>query len=60
VRAFLQTHNGDVWIAADEGVSRVTGDRIERYGMRDGLAYFSTRCLLQTANDDVWIGTEQG
>lgn len=61
VRAFLEARNGDIWIAADEGLNRLLPDgRMERYGMRDGLAYFSTRCLLQAANGDIWIGTEQG
>jgi ligand-binding sensor domain-containing protein/signal transduction histidine kinase len=61
VRAFLAARNGDIWIAADEGLNRLLPDgRMERYGMRDGLAYFSTRCLFQAADGDIWIGTEQG
>lgn len=60
VRAFLETGDGAMWIATDEGVSRIHGDRIENLRMANGLAYFSTRCLLDDRNGDVWIGTERG
>jgi signal transduction histidine kinase len=60
VRAFLETARGDVWIATDEGVSRVGPGTVRKYGMRDGLAYFSTRSMLEDRSHDVWIGTDQG
>ncbi len=60
VRAFLQDRSGDMWIAADEGLSHVTPSGVRKYGVEDGLAYFSTRCLLQDRGGDLWIGTDQG
>ena len=60
VRAFLETRKGDLWIGTDEGVAHLSGGRVQQYGMRDGLVYFSTRSLLETADGDVWIGTDQG
>jgi ligand-binding sensor domain-containing protein/signal transduction histidine kinase len=60
VRAFLQTADGTVWIATDEGVSLISGDRVENLRVQDGLAYFSTRALIEDRSHDVWIGTDHG
>ena len=60
VRAFLQSRNGDVWIATDEGVSRWRRDGFTNYQMRDGLCYFSTRTLAEDHNGDIWIGSDRG
>jgi len=60
VRAFLQSRDGSVWIATDEGVSRWTKGRFTNYQMKDGLCYFSTRSILEDRNGDIWIGTDRG
>ena len=60
VRAFLQSRDGSVWIATDEGVSRWRSQGITNYQMRDGLCYFSTRSILEDRNGDIWIGTDRG
>jgi ligand-binding sensor domain-containing protein/signal transduction histidine kinase len=60
VRAFLQSRDGSMWIATDEGVSRWTAHGLTNYQMRDGLSYFSTRALLEDRNGDMWIGTDRG
>jgi ligand-binding sensor domain-containing protein/signal transduction histidine kinase len=60
VRAFLQSRDGSVWIATDEGVSRWTENTLTNYQMSDGLCYFSTRSLLEDRNGDLWIGTDHG
>jgi ligand-binding sensor domain-containing protein/signal transduction histidine kinase len=60
VRAFLQSRDGSVWIATDEGVSRWTKDQFTNYQMKDGLCYFSTRSILEDRNGDLWIGTDRG
>ena len=60
VRAFLQSRDGSVWIATDEGVSRWRQGEFTNYGMRDGLCYFSTRSLLEDSSGDIWIGTDRG
>jgi ligand-binding sensor domain-containing protein/signal transduction histidine kinase len=60
VRAFLQSRDGSVWIATDEGVSRWRQQGFTNYEMRDGLCYFSTRSLLEDQDGDVWIGTDRG
>ncbi len=60
VRAFLQARDGTVWIATDEGVSRVSGEHVENLHVRDGLAYFSTRALIEDRDSGIWIGTDHG
>ena len=60
IRGFLETTAGDVWIATDEGVARLSSNIDRKYGMADGLAHFSTRCVIEDRQHDIWIGTDQG
>jgi ligand-binding sensor domain-containing protein/signal transduction histidine kinase len=60
VRAFLESRDGSVWIATDEGVSRWRDGTFTNFQMSDGLCYFSTRSLLEDRNGDLWIGTDRG
>jgi ligand-binding sensor domain-containing protein/signal transduction histidine kinase len=60
VRAFLETRDGSIWIATDEGINRWRGGTLTNYRMADGLCYFSVRALLEDGRGGVWIGTDQG
>src|SRR6187402_298151 len=60
IRGFLETRNGEIWIATDEGVNRIKDERVQKLGEADGLAYFSARCLMEDRMGEVWIGTERG
>ena len=60
IRAFVESRDGSLWIATDEGVSRWSGRGFKNYEMRDGLCYFSTRSLLEDRDGDLWIGTDRG
>ena len=60
VRAFLESRDGSVWIATDEGVSQWQPTGIRNYTTKIGLCYFSTRSLLEDRNGDIWIGTDHG
>jgi ligand-binding sensor domain-containing protein/signal transduction histidine kinase len=59
-RAFMQSRDGAMWIATDEGVSRIAGADSQNYEVRNGLAYFSTRALVEDRGGDIWIGTDHG
>jgi signal transduction histidine kinase/streptogramin lyase len=59
-RAFLQSRDGAMWIATDEGVSRIAGENTRNYEVSNGLAYFSTRALVEDKHGDIWIGTDHG
>jgi streptogramin lyase len=60
IRAFLESHDGSIWIGTDEGISRWHDGTLTNYLEPQGLAYFSIRTLAQTRDGDVWIGTERG
>lgn len=60
VRAILQTVDGAIWVATDEGVSRIGDGRIRNLQVIDGLAYFSIRALAQDHAGNLWVGTERG
>jgi ligand-binding sensor domain-containing protein/signal transduction histidine kinase len=60
VRVFLQSRDGSMWIATDEGLSHIVNGRTHNYHVSDGLAYFSTRALMEDRRGNLWIGTDQG
>jgi ligand-binding sensor domain-containing protein/signal transduction histidine kinase len=60
IRAFTQSRDGAVWVATDEGVTRIAGNQTRNYREHDGLAYFSTRVLIEDRDGDIWIGTDRG
>ncbi len=60
VRGFLQSQDGAMWIATDEGVSRLAGAETRNYQVSNGLAYFSVRALVEDRAGDIWIGTDHG
>jgi ligand-binding sensor domain-containing protein/signal transduction histidine kinase len=60
VRAFLESRDGSMWIATDNGLSHLTPHGFVNFEMSDGLSHFSTRAVIEDRNGDVWIGTERG
>ena len=60
VRAFLESRDGSIWIATDEGLNRWRDGAVTNYRMADGLCYFSMRALLEDRRGGIWIGTDRG
>ncbi len=60
IRGMIQSRNGDLWIATDEGVSRLSHGVFRNFRVQDGLVYFSVRALLEDRDGGVWIGTDRG
>jgi len=60
IRVIVQSRDGSMWLATDEGVSHWTTHGFVNYAMRDGLSYFSTRALIEDRNGDIWVGTDRG
>jgi ligand-binding sensor domain-containing protein/signal transduction histidine kinase len=60
VRAFLESRDGSIWIATDEGINRWRDGALTNYRMADGLCYFSIRALLEDSYGGIWIGTDRG
>jgi ligand-binding sensor domain-containing protein/signal transduction histidine kinase len=60
VRGMIGGRNGDLWVATDEGVSRLAHGVFHNYTVAEGLAYFSVRAMLVDRAGDLWIGTDRG
>jgi ligand-binding sensor domain-containing protein/signal transduction histidine kinase len=60
IRAFLESRDGSIWIATDEGINRWHDGALTNYRMSDGLCYFSIRALLEDSSGGIWIGTDRG
>lgn len=60
VRGIVEGRGGDLWIATDEGVSRLSHGALRNFTVQDGLAYFSVRVLLEDRSGAMWIGTDRG
>jgi signal transduction histidine kinase/ligand-binding sensor domain-containing protein len=60
IRGFLESSDGAMWIACDEGVSRIGADGVRKFTEANGLAFFSTRSLLEDSSGRLWIGTDHG
>jgi len=60
IRAFLESHHREMWIATDEGVSVLTSRGATKFTEASGLAYFSTRCLVEDREGIIWVGTDRG
>src|SRR6202044_2389102 len=60
IRGFMESRDGTMWIATDEGLSRIGRDGTRKLTEADGLAFFSTRSLLESRDGSLWIGTDHG
>jgi len=60
IRGFLEGSRGELWIATDTGLYRITAKGVDHYGTAEGLAHFSIRSLFEDRSHDIWIGTDQG
>ncbi len=57
---FLDTGNGELWIASDAGLIRKRGERFTVYDQRHGLRNLSLFRLLQDARGDLWMSSNRG
>jgi ligand-binding sensor domain-containing protein/signal transduction histidine kinase len=60
IRGIVQSRQGDLWIATDEGISRWSHGGFRSFTVQDGLVYFSVRTMIEGRNGDLWIGTDRG
>jgi signal transduction histidine kinase/streptogramin lyase len=60
VRGMIGGRDGDLWVATDEGVSRLSRGAFHNYTVAGGLVYFSVRAMLLDRAGDLWIGTDRG
>lgn len=60
IRGFLESSRGEIWIATDVGLFRITATGVTSYGVADGLAHFNIKSLCEDRNHDIWVGTDRG
>ncbi|MBI3652438.1 MAG: hypothetical protein HY231_15565 [Acidobacteria bacterium] len=62
VRAILQTQNGYIWIATEEGLARFDGRRFTVFDKQNTAAIKSNaiQVLFEDAHENLWIGTDKG
>ncbi|HZH43657.1 MAG TPA: diguanylate cyclase [Lysobacter sp.] len=60
VHGFVRDAEGGLWIPTSEGVFRLHGGHVRRFGEADGLADSRAMHLLRTRNDRVLVGSRTG
>jgi ligand-binding sensor domain-containing protein len=61
ISSVVKARNGGYWIAGDQGVLRLQGERVlERWTPEQGLSSRFARAVLETPDGELWIGTYGG
>jgi ligand-binding sensor domain-containing protein/signal transduction histidine kinase len=60
VNAILQTGDGYLWLATNDGLARFDGVRFTVFGLREGLPSLQVLSLLEGRDGALWIGTSRG
>ncbi len=60
VNAILQTRDGYLWLATNDGLARFDGVRFSVFGLREGLPSLQVLALLEDRAGALWIGTSLG
>lgn len=60
VNAVLQTRDGYLWVATDDGLARFDGMHFKVFGLREGLPSLQALVLLEDKRGALWIGTRLG
>lgn len=60
VRSIAQTRDGAIWVGTLNGLNRIAGGSITRFGLADGLLAPFVRCVFVDRRGDLWIGLDSG
>jgi hypothetical protein len=61
VRVIAEDHEGNIWVGTfDDGLYRIKGDQITRFGKSEGLESERIRAVYPDAEGALWIGTSRG
>jgi ligand-binding sensor domain-containing protein/two-component sensor histidine kinase len=62
VRSILQTLNGYIWIATEEGLARLDGVRFKVFDKQntEAIQSNSIKALFEDSKGNLWIGTDKG
>ena len=60
VNALLQTSDGYLWLATNDGLARFDGVHFTVFGFQEGLPSLRALTLLEDRSGALWVGTGQG
>lgn len=60
IRDVVFSRTGDLWVAADRGLSRYRNGTWQHFTVRSGLPGTTPRTLLADRHNNLWAGTESG
>jgi ligand-binding sensor domain-containing protein/signal transduction histidine kinase len=60
VNEILQTRDGYLWLATNDGLARFDGVHFTVFGLREGLPSLRVLVLLEDRDGALWVGTGQG
>ena len=60
VDELLQRDDGSIWLAADNGLFRLDGDRAVPEKQRDGAVIAQAEALFEDQEGNLWVGSRQG
>src|SRR5215471_85752 len=60
VNSIFQDREGNIWVGAKEGLTRLTISGITSYSTKDGLASDRAYAITQTRDGAIWIGSWPG
>jgi ligand-binding sensor domain-containing protein/signal transduction histidine kinase len=57
VNSIVQTRDGYLWVATQDGLARFDGVRFTVFGLADGLSTVEISTLYEDRNGTLWVGT---
>jgi ligand-binding sensor domain-containing protein/signal transduction histidine kinase len=60
IKAILTDREGGVWLGTKNGLSRLTGTRVQTFGPADGFDQGDVRALAMDPQGSIWIGSGDG
>lgn len=59
-RSYLERADGTIWLGTEDGLWRMTGDKLERLSGTEDFPGTAFNSLLETADGTLWIGSSFG
>jgi ligand-binding sensor domain-containing protein len=60
VAALSVGSSGMIWAATGDGIARVNGSEVQRYGSREGLLHDTVLGVYEDSEGSTWVGTRMG
>ena len=61
INCMLFDADNGLWLGTDKGLLLLNKqNKVENWGLKEGLSNLNVRCLLKDSNSNFWIGTQNG